>query len=323
MVCTLQNQKCYLVLAYYLFTPIDNPQQEVLLHKDFLKSLDATCRIYISENGINGQLSAEKEDALKYMEWMHARPEFAKMVFKQQLHHENAFPRVTVKYRKQLVALDETYNLAKAGEHLSPSRWKQMLEQNDNKLLLDIRNDYEWKVGHFKGSECPPCETFRDFRNYAETLLQRVDPKNTPVMMCCTGGIRCELFSAVLKEKGFEKVYQLDGGIINYGLKEGSKHWLGKLFVFDDRLTVPVSHEPSPIIGECHHCKQPNDTYYNCANMDCNALFLCCKECLEKYLGCCKDACKSAERIRPYQHCTHKPFRKWYHYSNEKIKKGD
>ena len=312
----MTNQQLpYLVLAYYHFISLPDPNAEVSTHKDFFEGRDVTSRIYISENGINGQMSASRTDAQSYMDWMHSRSEFKDVHFKLHEHHEHAFPRCTVKYRKQLVAVDEEVDLEKRGEHLSPEQWKHMLEEKDDHILIDVRNDYEWKIGHFEGAELPPCETFREFKQYADNLKENVDPKKTPVMMYCTGGIRCELYSSILVERGFEKVYQLNGGIINYGLKEGSKHWLGKLFVFDDRLAVPISPEETKTIGICHHCQKPNDSYLNCANMDCNTLFLCCPDCLKQHAGCCQDACKNAERVRPYHEASaHKPFRKKHHY---------
>lgn len=310
------KEKSHLVLAYYHFGQIENPSEEVALHKKFFADKDVACRIYISEQGINGQMSAIRHDALAYIEWMHSRPEFAKITFKLHDHHEQAFPRVTVKYRPKLVAIDEKVNLSNTGEHVSPQQWKEMLEEEKDRVLLDVRNDYEWKIGHFEGAELPPCETFREFGTYADQLKEQVDPKKTPVMMYCTGGIRCELYSAILKERGFDKVYQLDGGVINYGLQEGNDHWLGKLFVFDDRMAVPLAEEGQTIIGTCHHCGKANDTYYNCANMDCNALFLCCLDCLPQFLGCCNEECKCAPRVRPFQEVNPKPFRRWYNYAD-------
>lgn len=305
------SESPYIVLAYYQFSPLENPHEEVARHKAFFENRDVTCRIYISEQGINGQMSAARQDGEEYIRWMNARPEFAKMPFKIHNHHEQVFPRCTVKYRKQLVALDVEADLTNQGEHVSPKRWKEMLENDKDHILIDVRNEYEWRIGHFEGSVLPPCDTFREFSTYADQLKETVDPKKTPVMMCCTGGIRCEIYSAVLKERGFEKVYQLDGGIINYGLKEGNAHWLGKLFVFDDRLAVPLSDKDLKVIGECHHCKTPNDTYYNCANMDCNELFLCCPNCLTKFSGCCQESCQKAPRVRAFQQ-THKPFRRMH-----------
>lgn len=305
----------YIILAYYHFTPITDPHQLVQDHKDFIKGRDITCRIYISEEGINGQTSGIKADIEAYIGWLHSNPLFKDMPFKIHRYHENVFPRQIVKYRKQIVALDETVDIDEAGEHLSPGEWKVMLEKSEEHVLIDVRNDYEWAVGRFEGAECPPCETFREFKGYANELKERVDPAKTPVMMYCTGGIRCELYSALLKKQGFEKVYQLNGGIINYGLQQGSDHWMGKLFVFDDRLTVPISEESTPVIGTCHHCKKPSESYYNCASMDCNKLYLCCPDCLNEYEGCCCSECQSSPRLRPFQYQTaHKPFRKKHHY---------
>lgn len=312
------SQSLYYVLAYYHFTKIDNPQQLITDHKTFFDGRNATGRIYISEEGINGQMSAIEEDALAYMAWMKTLPQFNNQVFKIHYYHENVFPRMTVKYRKQLAALDSSVDMEKTGEHVPPQKWREMLESKNKYLLLDVRNEYEWQLGRFEGAECPPCETFREFKQYADELKDRVDPKKTPVMMYCTGGIRCELYSSLLKEKGFDEVYQLDGGVINYGLKEGSDHWLGKLFVFDDRLSVPISNEETPVIGTCVHCNTGSESYYNCANMDCNKLFICCPNCLQEYNGCCGNVCKSAPRLRPYHHQNpHKPFRKWYNYFDE------
>ncbi|MFA6914820.1 MAG: rhodanese-related sulfurtransferase [Parachlamydiales bacterium] len=315
----MTQQKIYYVLAYYAFITIEDPHSEVKLHKLFLSTRDASCRIYISEEGINGQLCLEKSDAEAYMDWMKERTLFRDVVFKIHTYHEHVYPRVTIKYRKQLVALDKTVDLKNAGQHISPLEWRQKMEGEQKPFLLDVRNHYEWLVGHFEGAVSPECDNFREFDEYADKLVNEIDPKTTPVMMCCTGGIRCELYSALLKEKGFEEVYQLDGGIINYGLREGSSHWLGKLFVFDDRLTVPISDEPAPTIAVCKHCQVTAENYYNCANMDCNELFICCPDCLHQFEGCCDSACKNAPRIRPYhQEDAHKPFRRWHHYFEDK-----
>lgn len=313
------QQLDYLILAYYYFTPIEDPEKEIKDHQFFFKERDITSRIYISEQGINGQMSGLRKDAEDYMTWMKHHPLFKEMVFKLTPYHENVFPRQIVKYRKKLVAIDEEVDLSLAGQHVSPQEWKQLLEQEERPLLLDIRNEYEWKVGRFEGSECPPCATFREFSDYTQELKKRVDPQKTPVMMCCTGGIRCELYSSLLKKEGFDTVYQLDGGIINYGIQQGNEHWLGKLFVFDDRMTTPIAEEEAPVIGTCFNCQTPNESYYNCANIDCNELYLCCQECLAELNGCCSPKCKEAPRVRPFhKQDAHKPFRKWYHYFKDK-----
>lgn len=301
----------YLALAFYRFVTVENPLKEVDNHKKFFKDKDITGRIYISEEGINGQMSGEEEAAKAYMAWLKSDPRFTDVYFKIHECKENIFPRVTVKYRKQLVALDEKVDVEKeTAPHLSPQEWSQMLEQEKDKVVIDVRNDYEWKIGHFEGADLPKFSKFREFPAYAEDLKKAVDPEKTKVMMYCTGGIRCELYSALLKRRGFKNVYQLSGGIIGYGLEAGKKHWKGKLFVFDDRLAVDIDGKPSEVISKCHHCEAPSDTYYNCANMDCNNFFLSCPECFPKLLGCCSKACSEAPRLRPYERDGNKPFRR-------------
>lgn len=315
------QENTHLVLAYYQFVDVANPTLEVEEQRKICQQHQILGRIYLSEQGINAQLSVPKEHADSYIQYVHTHPLFKEAFIKQQEYHEHTFAKLIVKYRKQLVALDAKPNMALRGENLSPKQWREMLETSNDYILLDVRNEYEWKVGRFEGAEKPNCDTFREFQDYAENLKKTVDPDNTPVMMYCTGGIRCEIFSSYLKEKGFQKIYQLEGGVIHYGQEEGNKLWEGKLFVFDDRMTVPLSEEPTKTIGKCHHCETPNDQYYNCANMDCNHLFLCCKACLEKYQGCCQDSCSKGPRIRPYHHLNpHKPFRKWFHYFQQKNK---
>jgi UPF0176 protein len=215
---------------------------------------------------------------------------------------------MTVKYRRQLVAIDWELDFAQRGHPVSPTTWKEMLENRDpDTILLDVRNDYEWKVGHFEGAQLPKLKNFREFPDYARQLKEGCDPANSTVMMYCTGGIRCEFYSVVLKQEGFEKVYQLDGGVVQYGLEKGSEHWKGKLFVFDDRLVIPIG-ESRDTISCCKYCETANDVYYNCANMDCNELFFCCIDCLRTHRGCCSDSCLEG-RVRPYKESS-KPFRR-------------
>ncbi len=304
------------ILAYYHFTRLEDPHQEVSRHQEFLKDKDVRCRIYISEEGINGQMSASEDASLLYQEWLRSDLRFKDAAFKVHHHTEHVFPRPTIKYRKQLVAIDQQVDMSLTGEHLAPEKWKEMLEQRDDKtIVLDVRNDYEWVIGHFDGAELPTLETFREFPQYARELKEKRDPKETKIMMYCTGGIRCELYSALLKKEGFENVYQLDGGVINYGLKEGHDKWRGKLFVFDDRLAVPIDEKTEEVISHCRRCGAPSDVYYNCANMDCNELFLSCPQCAEKIKGCCCEACTNAPRLRPYEQKDRpKPFRRSHYY---------
>jgi UPF0176 protein len=297
----------YLALSYYKFVPIDEPAREVKRHKKFLEGRDATSRVYISSEGINGQLSASVEDAEAYMEWLRGDPRFSDLNFKPEPVPENIFPRLTIKVREKLVAIDQPIDLESRGNYLSPEQWRKTLEGDEDVLVLDGRNDYEWELGHFEGAERPPCRTFRDFPAYVEQLKERC-PKEKKILMSCTGGIRCELLSSMMREEGFENVYQLEGGVIKYGQEQGGAHWRGKLFVFDDRLGAQVNPD-AEVISRCHICDVPSDRYFNCANMDCNALFISCERCLDELKGCCQASCLEGERVRSYDHAG-KPFRR-------------
>ncbi len=301
----------YWVLAFYVLETIDDPHLEVARHKDFFSSRDLRSRLYISEKGINGQMSGSAAHAQEYMDWLRSDPRFASTVFKIHHWHEQAFPKATIKYRKQLVAMDREIDLSDQGEYVEPQRWSEMLRNRDeDTIVIDVRNDYEWKIGRFKGSELPELETFREFPEYLQKLKQQRDPKKTKIMMYCTGGIRCSFFSPLMKREGFEQVFQLKGGVIQYGLDEGQGEWEGKLFVFDDRLVVPISQESAPAISECQYCNVSTDLYYNCANMDCNDLYICCADCYQACRGCCCEECK-AGRVRAIDpNSNPKPFRK-------------
>lgn len=302
----------YRVLAYYVFTSIESPEAEVKRHKDFLHTLDGRARIYISSEGINAQLSLPTANVDAYVDWIYADERFREAEIKLHEWPEHAFAKLTVKVRKELVAVDRKIDLSKRGTYLSPSEWKAKLDAQDKEtILIDVRNNYESDVGYFEGAILPDLETFRGFPEYAKHLAQTVDTKKTKVMMYCTGGIRCELYSALLKEEGFETVYQLKGGVIQYGLQEGKKHWRGKLFVFDDRMVVPISQDNDEVISVCKFCGEKSDTYYNCANMDCNALFLSCSKCVQEREGCCSSKCQTEGRVREFALDVHpKPFRK-------------
>lgn len=310
----------YLVLAFYLIKPIEDPQSEVKRFKTFFEDHDIMGRIYINEEGINAQMSVSEKDAPAFFDWYLSDKRFRETDIKVHRHNEHAFPKKTVKYREQIVALDRKVDYSKGGAHASAAEWKKMLDERDeNTLVLDVRNDYEWEVGHFEGTEKPNFKTFREFPDSVKELKEKYDPEKTRVLMYCTGGIRCELYSCLMKDEGFDEVYQLDGGVIKYGQEVGNDHWKGNLFVFDDRLVVPISDEENETIGECRHCKKKTNACYNCANMDCNELFLCCIECCKKFFGCCSCTCTEAPRRREFEPREHpKPYSKLSH--EEKLK---
>lgn len=312
-------EKPYVMLAFYGFHPISDPQMLIKKYKTFFHAIGGKGRTYISEEGINGQMSVHNKSLEAALAFIRAEPGYEELPVKCHAYKEHGFEKLIVKYRAQIVALDKKVDMTKRGEHMSPEQWAQTLESDEDYLLLDVRNDYEWEIGHFKGAERPPCTTFREFPNYAKALKEKYGTKKK-VLMACTGGIRCEPFSALMKEEGFDEVYQLDGGMINYGNTVGSKHWEGRLFVFDDRMAVPLveGENPEPI-AQCSFCDAKCDTYYNCSNMDCNALFLACAACHAERKGTCSSPCTEAPRLREIDpNVGNLPFRKWYKYLGEK-----
>lgn len=305
--------KRYRAISYYLIQDLSDPGKDLQEHKEFLSGKDVKGRIYITTQGINGQLSSSPDAGEEYIEWLKGRYVFPDHAFKIDACVDHVFPRLTIKLKQELVALGQKVDMAKRGQYLSPSEWRKAMESDEDYILIDVRNDYEWKIGHFEGAQLPACKTFKDFIDYADQVKKQVDEKDKKVLMCCTGGIRCEVYSALLKEKGIENVFQLEGGIINYGKSEGAKHWKGRLFVFDDRMNVPIADDQVEELGHCSHCGDECGTYYNCANMDCNALFLSCEKCIEEAKGCCDVDCIDGPRVRPRE-MTGKPFRRWYTY---------
>jgi len=312
-------EKEYLVVSFYHFISLENPEKEAKKLFTQMDSLSLKGRIYVSEEGVNAQFSGKKEQVKTFLEDLRKEPSYQDLFPKIQEDTEPAFCKLQVKVR-ELVAFDQKVDLENRGVHISAKKWKEMLESKDeDTLLIDARNDYESSVGHFEGAILPPLENFRDFPEYTDKLLRDKDPTKTKVMMYCTGGIRCEYYSAYVKSKGFDKVYQLEGGIVQYGKEEGKKHWKGKLFVFDDRLVVPISEDNQEMISHCLHCKEPCDVYYNCANMDCNELFIACPTCIQKKRGCCCEECEKG-RIRPFDPSNRpKPFRKWKKEEKQKL----
>lgn len=313
----IDAEQDFFVVAFYHLHPIESPEEMVKAHQAFFQDKDVKGRIYLAKQGINGTLSAKKEGVSAYINWLWSMPEFKGAEFKIQEYHDHAFGKLIVKTRLELVALGHEVDLNAKGPHLTPKEWRTMFEEEEDKIVVDVRNAYEWELGRFVGAESVPCETFRDFIEYAKELKERINPEKTKVLMYCTGGIRCEFFSALLMEEGIQNVFQLQGGVIKYGAEEQSKHWQGKLFVFDDRLSVPISSEETEVVGRCHHCEAPADRYFNCANMDCNNLFICCDECLKNHYGCCKQECREGSRVRPFKLAS-TPFRKWYTYAKTK-----
>lgn len=311
----------YKVISYYKFNPIANPEQFCREHKSKCTSLNLFGRIYIAAEGINGSAAGRPEDIEKYQRYLTGLPGFEDTQFKEDPCEYIPFDRLKVKTRPELVALKYPAPLdphAGGGRHLTPEEWRQTLESGKEFVLLDVRNNYESAIGHFPGAIRPDIENFYDFPAWLEKA--GID-KNKKVLMYCTGGIRCEKFSVLMRKQGFSDVNQLYGGILNYAQKEAGRHFEGKCFVFDDRLAVPVQTEQAEPVGRCLISGVPCDTYLNCANLNCNCLFICCEEAATKMDGCCSEECRKSVWKKPFNpRDVYQPTRRWYTYFKEKMR---
>lgn len=312
----------YEVILYYRFYEIRDPEAFCAAHHRFCEELGVKGRIYIGREGINGTLAGTPEQVNRYREHLGGIEGFENIDYKTGTSDFIPFPRLICKTRDEIVSIHERgINPAEGGAYLEPSEWREALESGEDYVLIDVRNDYESRIGHFEGALTPSVENFYDFPQWLDELSVEKDKK---VLMYCTGGIRCEKFSVLMKKRGWEDVNQLNGGILRYAEEEGGEHFRGKCFVFDDRLVVPVNEEEREPIARCEITGKPADTYINCANMQCNKLFVCSGEGARLMEGCCSEECRRSEYRRPFDpEDAFRPFRKWYHYFDEEFKERE
>lgn len=289
----------YRVLLYYNYVHIENPEEYTMEHLQFCKDLELKGRVLIAEEGINGTVSGTVEQTNKYMETMHNDPRFANMAFKIDKHDQHTFKKMHVRHRPELVTLrleNDVNPLEKTGKYLSPTEFYEAMQDEDT-VVLDARNDYEFDVGHFRGAIRPDIETFKDLPAWVEENKELLDGKR--VLTYCTGGVRCEKFSGWLIEEGLEDVAQLHGGIVTYGKdpEVQGELWNGQCYVFDERLVVPINQkEEHVIVGIDYFDGQPCERYVNCAKPECNRQILCSEENEHKYMRGCSHECRISPR---------------------------
>ncbi|MCL4151319.1 UNVERIFIED_CONTAM: hypothetical protein GTU68_042934 [Idotea baltica] len=289
----IASQEARTTLSFYKYARIGNP---ALFRDHFyilLNQIGTLGRIYVAHEGVNAQISVPND------QFQQLQSALNEIIFLRDIRYNVAieddgksFFKLNIKVRKKIVADgldDSTFDVTSIGQHITAQEYNQLTD-NPATLIVDMRNHYESEVGHFEGAIRPDVETFRESLPIVEGML--ADKKNQPIVMYCTGGIRCEKASAYLKHKGFKDVYQLDGGIIEYarqveqlGLENKFK---GKNFVFDERLGERISEE---IIAHCHQCGTACDTHTNCKNDACHILFIQCPTCAEKMNDCCSTKC--------------------------------
>ena len=290
------------VILYYGFAPIADPDAVRLWQKHLCESLGIKGRILISKHGINGTLGGDMSALKKYVRQTKEYPGFKKIDFKWSDGTGQDFPRLRVRVREELVAFGapdeikvDINGVVNGGKHLKPYEVDKLVEERGEEVVFfDGRNAYEAKIGKFKNAVVPDTVTTRDFIKEIESGKYD-ELKEKPIVTYCTGGIRCEILSAVMVNRGFKEVYQIEGGIVRYGNKfADSSHWEGSLYTFDNRMAINFSDE-AKVIGKCDVCNAATNQFYNCSNDNCHELFLLCPDCNAKpeNLTCIHDVSRS------------------------------
>ncbi len=290
------EQSPYQVLLYYFYTNIEDPKVYRDSHFALCEELGLKGRILVSKEGLNGTVSGATAACQRYRDTMDRDPLTQGMEWKIDSSQNHVFPKLSVKVRSEIVTLDlgeEDFSpIETTGNYLSPEDWREAMK-DPNTVIIDARNDYEWKVGHFKNAILPPLRNFREFPQWIRDHRGELEGKK--ILTYCTGGIRCEKFSGFLVREGFEDVNQLHGGIVTYGKNEQTRgeDFEGECYVFDERVKVPVNSSNPKVIGRCVYCGCETERYVNCAEKhECNEQHFCCEDCAEEYDGYCSTACK-------------------------------
>lgn len=279
------------IAAFYKFAPVTaadlQPRQTAL--KQFGLENDLRGLVLLAEEGINGTVCGRPEAVAQWKKLLISF--FGEMNFNDSQADGYVFPRWFVKIREEIVTLNEDVDANQFGGHLSPEEWDAMLESEDV-VVLDARNVYETAIGTFDGAIDPGLRHFHEFPEYAAKAEL---PKDKPILMYCTGGIRCEKASVELKKQGYSNVFQLKGGILSYLKKFPNKRFKGECFVFDHRVSVDQELKPSQQYGLCPHCGDPGDQQIVCEQ--CETQTLVCTECLaQENMQTCSKRCRNELR---------------------------
>tara|TARA_B110000003_G_scaffold268595_1_gene298293 strand:+ start:595 stop:1662 length:1068 start_codon:yes stop_codon:yes gene_type:complete len=311
-----------LTISFYKYFKISNPESFRNSFFLFLDSIDVLGRIYIASEGINAQMSIPADQFKVFKEHLDTINFLNNVRLNIAIEQNNfSFLKLKVKVRDKIVSdglNDDNFDPSDIGTHVTASEFNSLIE-DENTLVVDMRNHYESEIGHFKNAVTPNVDTFRESLDLIEEDLKSYK-KTKKLVMYCTGGIRCEKASAYYKHKGFKNVYQLEGGIINYArqvaAEELENKFIGKNFVFDQRRAEKISED---IIASCHQCGEPADIHVNCANDACHLLFIQCDSCKKSMENCCSSNCMKVNKL-PAK--VQKSLRMGQGNSNDIFKKG-
>ncbi len=276
------------ILLFYKFQEIKDIDWFIRNHKRKCNELGIVGKVLVGKEGLNGSVAGTAEQMEDYKEFMHSLEGFGDVWFKEELGNEAPFNKMIVRERKEIVSLHKNVDMDTKGNYVTPQEFLEGVEDEDT-IILDTRNDYEYKLGRFKGSVNPDIKTFREFPEFVEKFKQQVGTKKK-IYMFCTGGIRCEKAGRYMEQEGFEDVHQLHGGIINFCQELPNTAWEGKCFVFDKRLMRDIG-QGNEAITNCGNCGEVSDLQRNCKNVPCDDLVIQCNKCQEELHGCCSKEC--------------------------------
>ena len=276
------------IILFYACAPVTDPHAVVLWQRALCEQHGLTGRIIVSPHGINGTVGGPIDAVKRYAKTTKQYPGFGKMDVKWSDGTGSDFPRLSVKTRPELVGFNSPDEIVvgpegvlNGGVHLSPRQVNDLVaERGDDVVFFDGRNTFEARIGRFTNAVVPDVRTSQDL--IAELDSGKFDHlKSKPVVTYCTGGVRCEILSAAMRNRGFSEVYQIEGGIVRYGEAFRDKGlWEGALHVFDERMTVTFS-DNAAVIGECDNCGSGTSTVVNCANLACRHRAILCASCLD------------------------------------------
>jgi UPF0176 protein len=288
----------YEIILFYKYIHLEDPEAVADWQRDLQAGLGIKGRTIVASEGINATMEGTKENIDAYLAEFLADPCFANTHIKRSPGMGTAFPKTKIKVRKEIVTLglgnacDIDPNVL-TGTHLKPEELHKWIQTGKEFYIIDMRNAYEHLAGHFKGSILPPMENFRDLPKFVESISHL---KDKTVLTVCTGGVRCEKASGYLLSQGFTDVYQLDGGIVSYMEKYPNENFVGKLYVFDNRILMGFyTDDPRhQVVGVCSICDKPCERFTNCADPECHRQVIACEECeiKEGQAFLCKEGCK-------------------------------
>lgn len=288
-----------ITLSFYRYFHIYEPLHFRDRLYEALHELKVFGRIYVASEGINAQISLPETNLQGFKDHLYSLEGLHGVRLNLAVDDDGkSFWVLKIKVREKIVAdgiNDPRFDMRNKGKYINAKEFNMLTEDPDT-VIVDMRNHYEYEVGHFINAIEVPSDTFREQLPMAVNMLK--DNKDKNIILYCTGGIRCEKASAYMLHNGFANVYHLDGGIINYAneVKEAGmpNKFIGKNFVFDERLGERISNV---VIAKCHQCGKYADTHTNCKNEACHLLFIQCEDCASQYNGCCSTECLNTYKL--------------------------